>query len=171
MERSWADGASRDTQCRRNEQCSMPKHSPGSPSCQSPTNWRMGRRGALYVEETSTAQCQNTPQGVHPASHLQTGGWGVESTCVPHVDFPGTGKGPWPHHNGVTWQRSPNGRGTQTSRRRQEHGKDEQQSVLEGDFTLIMGVQGKEVQVELKRHQRDSQRSWVILLDCVSLLE
>jgi hypothetical protein len=73
-----ADGASRDTQCRKEKHRSTPKHSPGSPPCQSPTNWRMERRGALNVEEISTAQRRNTPQGVHPASHLRTGGWGVE---------------------------------------------------------------------------------------------
>jgi hypothetical protein len=38
----------------------------------------MGRQGALDVKGLSTAQRQNTPQGVHPASHLRTGGWGVE---------------------------------------------------------------------------------------------
>jgi hypothetical protein len=38
----------------------------------------MGRREALDGEELSTAQRRNTPQGVHPASHLRTGGWGVK---------------------------------------------------------------------------------------------
>jgi hypothetical protein len=40
----------------------------------------MGRRGTLNVEKASTAQRRNTPQGVHPASHLRTGGWGVKGT-------------------------------------------------------------------------------------------
>jgi hypothetical protein len=68
----------------------------------------MGRRGALDVKGLSTAQRRNTPQGVHPASHLRTGGWGVESTRVTCIDFPGMSNGRSPHHSrwqgAVTWQ-------------------------------------------------------------------
>jgi hypothetical protein len=106
----------------------------------------MGRRGALDGEELSAAQCQNTPQGVHPASHLRTGGRGVKST---HVDFLGTRKGGSPQHEDVAGN-SPTGRGTQASSRQHEHGKDEQQSASEG------GLQNRGpslvVQVQVEHH-------------------